>query len=111
MLAIARAKETCPLFSRLRSTDAISTTIARTRRRPAGRIVHRVRDYAELAELAMASRARISQIMNLNLLCPKLQEALLFLPAVQEGGDVVTFRSLQAVCLECDWEKQRTSKV
>ncbi len=49
--------------------------------------------------------------MNLNLLCPKLQEALLFLPAVQEGGNVVTFRSLQAVCLECDWEKQRTSKV
>ncbi len=69
-----------------------------------------VRDYSELAELAMVSRARITQIMNLNLLSPQIQEALLFLPAVEAGRDTITLRSLQAVCLEADWRKQRTSK-
>lgn len=37
-----------------------------------------VENYAELARLAGVSRARITQIMNLNLLPPKVQEELLF---------------------------------
>ncbi len=39
-----------------------------------------VADYADLARLAHISRARISQIMNLTLLAPDIQEAILFLP-------------------------------
>ncbi|MDX1930083.1 MAG: hypothetical protein SFV81_26385 [Pirellulaceae bacterium] len=39
-----------------------------------------VEDYSELAELAQVSRARITQLMNLNLLAPEIQERLLFLP-------------------------------
>ena len=39
-----------------------------------------VRDYAELARLGHVSRARVTQIMNLNLLAPDIQEEILFLP-------------------------------
>ena len=37
-----------------------------------------VRDYAELARLGHVSRARLTQIMNLTLLAPDIQEQLLF---------------------------------
>ncbi|MCC6509269.1 MAG: hypothetical protein IT423_09190 [Pirellulaceae bacterium] len=69
-----------------------------------------VADYAELAELGMVSRARTSQIMNLNLLSPALQERLLFLPPVESGRDSITLRGLQAVCLEADWGRQALSR-
>jgi hypothetical protein len=47
-----------------------------------------VADYAELARLAHVSRARITQIMNLTLLAPDIQEAILFLPRSNGGwGD------------------------
>ena len=65
-----------------------------------------VRDYAELARLAQVTRARITQIMNLNLLSPALQEQLLFLEPVEGGRDTVTLKGLQAVCLEADWGRQ-----
>lgn len=64
-----------------------------------------VRDYAELARLAQVTRARITQIMNLNLLAPELQERLLFLEPL-EGRDVVTLKGLQKVCLQSDWSRQ-----
>jgi hypothetical protein len=38
-----------------------------------------IRDNAELARLGYVTRARITQIMNLLLLAPDLQEALLFM--------------------------------
>ncbi len=65
-----------------------------------------VKDYAELARLAQVSRARMTQIMNLNLLAPELQERLLFLPSV-DGRDLVTLKGLQKVCLESSWDKQQ----
>jgi len=37
-----------------------------------------VRDYAELARLGFVSRARLTQIMNLTLLAPDIQEEVLF---------------------------------
>jgi hypothetical protein len=43
--------------------------------------------YAELARLGHVSRARITQIMNLLLLAPDIQEALLFLPPTVQGRD------------------------
>lgn len=65
-----------------------------------------VKDYAELARLAQVTRARITQIMNLNLLSPAIQERLLFLEA-ETGRDSVTLKGLQKVCLEMEWERQR----
>ena len=37
-----------------------------------------VRDYADLARLGLVTRARLTQIMNLLLLAPDIQEQLLF---------------------------------
>ena len=65
-----------------------------------------VPDYAELARRGQVSRARVTQIMNLNLLAPKIQEALLFLPRVAGGRDPIHLRQLQAIALTADWERQ-----
>ena len=66
-----------------------------------------VKDYAELARLGMVSRARISQIMNLLLLAPDIQEAILFLPKTTSGHDPIKLKHLQPLCLQLDWERQR----
>jgi len=66
-----------------------------------------VKDYAELARLGNVSRARITQIMNLLLLAPDIQEEILFLPKTVEGHDPIKLKHLQPVALEMDWGKQR----
>jgi hypothetical protein len=66
-----------------------------------------VADQAELARLSHVSRARITQIMNLTMLAPDIQESLLFLPRVVSGRDPVHIRQLQEIALVPDWRKQR----
>ncbi len=44
----------------------------------------RVPNYVALARLAHVSRARITQITNLTLLAPDIQEAVLFLPRLKD---------------------------
>jgi hypothetical protein len=66
-----------------------------------------VADYAELAELGHVSRARISQIMNLVLLAPDIQEQLLFLPRTRNGRDLLRLALLQPIALSPDWGRQR----
>jgi hypothetical protein len=66
-----------------------------------------VTDYAELASLGHVTRARITQIMNLLMLAPDIQEAILFLPRVERGRDPILLRQLQPVALVPDWRKQR----
>lgn len=66
-----------------------------------------VKDYAELAQLGQVSRARITQIMNLLLLAPDIQEEILFLPKTVTGHDRIKLKHLQAVAMERDWENQR----
>ena len=66
-----------------------------------------VKDYAELARLGHVTRARITQIMNLLLLAPEIQESLLHLPEVTEGRDEITLSQLQSMTQEPDWKKQR----
>ena len=66
-----------------------------------------VADYAALATLGHVSRARISQIMNLLLLAPDIQEALLFLPLTQRGRDPLHLRQLQPLATLLDWRQQR----
>jgi hypothetical protein len=67
-----------------------------------------VADYATLAKLGHVSRARISQIMNLLLLAPDIQEALLFLPRTERGRDPIHLRQLQPLAAILDWEQQRS---
>ncbi len=65
----------------------------------------RVPNYAALARLAHVSRARITQITNLTLLAPDIQEAVLFLPPDRRGP---TERDLRPIAAEADWTRQRT---
>lgn len=66
-----------------------------------------IKDYAEIAALCRVTRARVTQIMNLNLLAPDIQEAILFLPRVESGKDRLVLRNLQGICLTADWGRQR----
>ena len=66
-----------------------------------------VSGYAELARLKNVSRARITQIANLTLLAPDIQEAILFLPRVPSGRAPITERQLRPIAAELDWSRQR----
>jgi len=66
-----------------------------------------VANQAELARLGQVTRARLTQIMNLLLLAPDIQEALLHLPRVERGRDQVHLRLLQPIAQVPDWRKQR----
>lgn len=66
-----------------------------------------VADYAELARLGHVTRARITQIMNLLMLAPDIQEEILFLPRVEHGDDPLHLRQLQPIAGIPDWRKQR----
>lgn len=66
-----------------------------------------VRDLADIARLGHVTRARVTQIMNLLHLAPDIQEAILFLPRVEQGRDPVTERDLRPVAALADWRKQR----
>lgn len=63
-----------------------------------------VTDYADLARLGHVTRARVTQIMNLRLLAPTIQEELLELPTNYQH---VTLRKLQAVSGIICWLNQR----
>ncbi len=66
-----------------------------------------ITDYAEVAHLGHVTRARITQIMNLRLLAPDIQEDLLFLPRTESGHDPIHLRQLQPLAAVADWRKQR----
>jgi hypothetical protein len=66
-----------------------------------------VADYAELARMGHVTRARITQIMNLRMLAPDIQEVILFLPRTERGRDPIHLRQLQQIALVPDWRKQR----
>ena len=73
------------------------------------RLIHagEVTDYAELARLGHVTRARITQIMNLRLLAPDIQEQLLFLPRIDRGRAPIHLSQLQPIAATPDWRKQR----
>jgi len=64
-----------------------------------------VRDYADLARLGYVSRARVTQIMNLLLLAPDIQEQLLSPDEDRRGPRETHLRQL--VSLVC-WRDQRS---
>ena len=66
-----------------------------------------VANYSTLAEVGHVSRARITQIVNLTLLAPDIQEAILFLPAIGHGPDRITERDVRPIAVEPDWPRQR----
>jgi hypothetical protein len=60
-----------------------------------------VQDYADLARLGLVTRARLTQIMNLLLLAPDIQEEIL-LKAMS-----YTERALRLISTRVSWEEQR----
>ncbi len=66
-----------------------------------------VYDYAEIATLGHVTRARVTQIMNLRLLAPSIQEQLLNLSRIISGRVEWSLRDFQSIALEQDWRKQQ----
>ena len=66
-----------------------------------------IHDYAEIATLGHVTRARVTQIMNLRLLSPDLQEQLLNGPRIEQGRDTICLRMFQTIALEPSWKNQR----
>lgn len=65
------------------------------------------RDYADLARIGGVTRARLTQIMNLTLLAPDIQEQVLSLPRTVHGRDPVSEPELRSIAAIPDWRKQR----
>ena len=62
---------------------------------------------SELAKLAHVTQSRMTQIMNLLHLAPKIQEDLLFLPRITSGKAPIHEKLLRPIAAEIDWGKQR----
>jgi hypothetical protein len=65
-----------------------------------------LRDLADAARAIGVTRARVTQITNLLLLAPEIQEAILDLPPVTNGRDPVSERQLRRIVAEADWWRQ-----
>ena len=65
-----------------------------------------VESMADIARLGRVTRARVTQIMDLLLLAPDIQETLLHLPATN-GRDPIHLRELRYVCQTPLWAEQR----
>ncbi len=66
------------------------------------------RDMTNAAKAIGVTRARMTQITNLLLLAPEIQEGILDLPPVLEGRDPVTERHLRPITAEPEWNTQLT---
>lgn len=62
-----------------------------------------VRDYADLARLGYVTRARVTQIMNLLLLAPDIQEMLIFSGCEHKLSE----RRIRAAIKQTRWASQR----
>lgn len=65
-----------------------------------------IADLAEAARRAGLTRARVTQVMNLLLLAPVIQEVILATPAATDGRDPVTERQLRQIVAEPVWARQ-----
>ena len=66
-----------------------------------------LQDLAEAARAIGVTRARVTQIANLLLLAPEIQEAILGLPPVTSGRDPISERALRRIVAEPEWNRQR----
>ena len=67
----------------------------------------KVADQAELARLGHVTRARLTQIMNMLLLAPDIQEAVLHLSPTLNGHDPIRESNLRPVVALVSWSDQR----
>ncbi len=67
-------------------------------------------EYIDLADAARKlglTRARVTQVVNLTLLAPAIQEAVLTWPTIVTGRDPVTERTLRRIVAESAWRRQQ----
>jgi hypothetical protein len=64
-----------------------------------------VKDYADLARLGFVTRARLTQIMNLTLLAPDIQEKILFCSNPPRSSQSAE-HSFRALSLQPHWQDQ-----
>lgn len=67
----------------------------------------RVRSLTELANLARITQPRVTQILNLTLLAPDIQEAVLGLRSAGTGREQVHERLLRPIAAMVNWREQR----
>ena len=66
-----------------------------------------VKNQTELARIGHVSRVRLTQIMNLNLRAPDIQEEVLHLPLHYCGREKLKESELREIAALMDWGKQR----
>ncbi len=105
--------------SQTRSATHVETDAATDRRYPA-RVARQLalahalqrrvdagefKDYASMARALGFTRARVTQLMNLLLLAPEIQEEILFME-FPPGRQPLAERSLRPLCAIASWMKQ-----
>ncbi len=70
-----------------------------------------IQNWAEAARLVGVTRARMTQIANLLLLAPQIQEVILNLSNVTRGPDPVSERALRAAAAQVDWQGQEVPQL
>ena len=70
-----------------------------------------VTDQAELARVGHVSRARLTQIMDLNLLTPDIQEQILFLDETFSAHLNCPEHMFRSIAANLDWNQQRKMMV
>lgn len=66
-----------------------------------------IADYAEVARLTGFTRARITQMMDLTLLAPDIQEQILTWPRVKGERSAPSEKRVRKIAGVVEWEKQR----
>lgn len=61
---------------------------------------------ADAARKLGLSRGRLTQILNLKLLCPEIQSDIVSLPPILGGRDPINERVLRPIVAEPMWERQ-----
>jgi hypothetical protein len=67
----------------------------------------RVESMAVLARAGQVTRARLTQVMDLTMLAPDIQEEILMLPRVRGERSSVPERRIRVIAAEPDWMRQR----
>jgi len=68
-----------------------------------------VASLSELARLTRITQPRVTQILNLTLLAPDIQEELLHLRGAEIGRDRLNERRLRPIVANASWDAQRSA--
>lgn len=68
-----------------------------------------IQNWAEAARLIGVTRARMTQIANLLLLAPQIQEDILRLPHVHSGHEPIIEHDLRGILAHVRWDEQITA--